>query len=187
MQFLSPLTFNKFFISEFIAADHSSAAIGILEEFGVQRGFIAMKPEALIPDEFTQAGLSFGHQLLGDNPKSPMKIYNYKEYHFFINPNNDLVRKILHLINDTGEIFQFIFNETGLLAFRDKVDGDSKYWFNRNLKTIDKAETTEEEYRKMLGATNKQFKGVHLDWICGYNYKFIDLSNEEYKYELKPA
>jgi hypothetical protein len=153
MQFLAPLIFNKFFISEFIKADHSSAAIGILEEFGIQRGFIAIKPESLIPDKFTRNGINFGHQLLGDNhnTKSTMirftiKIYNYKEYHFFLNPNNDLVRKILHIMNDSGEIFQFIFNETGLLAFRDKIDGDSKYWFNRNLKTIDKAENTEEEY-----------------------------------------
>ena len=86
MQFLAPLIFNKFFISEFIKADHSSAAIGILEEFGIQRGFIAIKPESLIPDKFTRNGINFGHQLLGDNhnTKSTMirftiKIYNYKD------------------------------------------------------------------------------------------------------------
>jgi hypothetical protein len=190
MKFLPPLTFNSFFIKEFIEADNSSAAIGILEEYGKKIGFLAIKPDKLIPGEFTQGGINFGHQLFANDKGNPIlrlsiEIYNYQQYHFFLNPNNDIVKKVLHLIKDTGDMFHFIFNETGLLAFKDKMEGESKYLLASNLKIIDKAKTTNDEFIKMRNSAAEQLEGVHLNWLCGDNKKFIDLSDKKYRYELQ--
>jgi hypothetical protein len=193
VHFLPALTFNSFFISEFAESDHLSAAVGIVEEHGVQKGFMAFKPDRVIPGEFTQKGINFGHQLIGSSLEKvsavrfSVEIYNYKQFHLFMNPNSTLVRKVLHLINDSNEIFHFIFNDRGLLTFKDEIEGNSKYWFNRNLAVIDEADTTEEEYLKVLKAAEKETEGTHLNWICRNNMKYMDLSDEKYRYELKPA
>jgi hypothetical protein len=192
MLFLPQVTLNKFFISELIKAENGSGAIGILETHGEKKGFIAIKPENPIPDSYTQKGINLGQQLLGkSNEKSiirfSVEIYDYTQYHLLLNPNNSLVRKVLKLMDEANDIFYFIFNGSGLLTFRDDLSGLTKEQFNNNLNLINRATTTEDEYHDMLNYFREKIEGIHLNWICGYNNNFIDLSKEEYRYELNPV
>jgi hypothetical protein len=86
--------------------------------------------------------------------------------------------------NDPRDMFYFIFNETGLFAFKDEMEGKSKSLLASNLKIIDKAKTTDDEFIKMRNSAAEYLEGVQLDWLCGDDKKFIDLSDKKYRYKL---
>ena len=63
--FLPKLTVNGQFIRDFIAAESPCFALGLVEERKQQCGFLALRPDEVIPPEISAAGFNFGHALLG--------------------------------------------------------------------------------------------------------------------------
>ena len=63
--FLPKLTMNGQFIRDFIAMESPSFALGLVEERKRQCGFLALRPDEVIPPEISAAGFNFGHALLG--------------------------------------------------------------------------------------------------------------------------
>jgi hypothetical protein len=62
---LPKLTVNGQFINEFISAQAPCFALGLVEERKRQCGFLALRPNEVIPPEVSSAGFRFGHSLLG--------------------------------------------------------------------------------------------------------------------------
>jgi len=63
--FLPRLTMNGQFIRDFIAAESPCFALGLVEERKRQCGFLALRPDEVIPPEIFAVGFNFGHALLG--------------------------------------------------------------------------------------------------------------------------
>ena len=63
--FLPKLTMNGQFIRDFIAAESPCFALGLVEERKQQCGFLALRPDEVIPPEISAVGFNFGHALLG--------------------------------------------------------------------------------------------------------------------------
>ena len=63
--FLPKLTVNGQFIRDFIAAEPPCFALGLVEERKQECGFLALRPDEIIPREISAVGLNFGHALLG--------------------------------------------------------------------------------------------------------------------------
>jgi hypothetical protein len=59
------LTMNGQFIRDFIAAESPCFALGLVEERKRQCGFLALRPDEVIPPEISALGFNFGHALLG--------------------------------------------------------------------------------------------------------------------------
>jgi hypothetical protein len=62
---LPKLTVNEQFINEFISAQAPCFALGLVEERKRQCGFLALRPNEVIPPEVSSVGFRFGHSLLG--------------------------------------------------------------------------------------------------------------------------
>jgi hypothetical protein len=62
---LPRLTVNSRFIDEFLAAEAPCCALGLVEVRKQTYGFLALRPEMVIPEIYTCTGFSFGHSLFG--------------------------------------------------------------------------------------------------------------------------
>jgi hypothetical protein len=60
---LPKLTVNEQFINEFISAQAPCFALGLVEERKRQCGFLALRPNEVIPPEVSSVGFRFGHFL----------------------------------------------------------------------------------------------------------------------------
>ena len=65
-QALPSLTVNRSFIAEFIEAEKPCCALGMVEVEDQQSGFVALRPEPMIPPGATDLGFNFGHTLFGN-------------------------------------------------------------------------------------------------------------------------
>ena len=63
--FLPTLTVNQAFMKEFLSATPPCFALGLMEENKEEVGFLAMRPEEIIPPEITNKGFRLGHSLIG--------------------------------------------------------------------------------------------------------------------------
>ena len=94
--FLPKLTMNGQFIRDFIAADSPCFALGLVEERKRQCGFLALRPDEVIPPEISAVGFNFGHALLGTTEFEVIQFvfyfYGFETYNVLVNPNNHLVR-----------------------------------------------------------------------------------------------
>ena len=103
--FLPKLTMNGQFIRDFIAAESPCFALGLVEERKQQCGFLALRPDEVIPPEISAVGFNFGHALLGTAEfeviQFAFQFYGFETYNVLVNPNNHLVKRVL--ITDGGK------------------------------------------------------------------------------------
>ena len=97
--FLPKLTMNGQFIRDFIAAESPCFALGLVEERKQQCGFLALRPDEVIPPEISAVGFNFGHALLGTAEfeviQFAFQFYGFETYNVLVNPNNHLVKRVL--------------------------------------------------------------------------------------------
>ena len=113
MSFVDPLlprlTVNGAFMEEFLAAPGPCCALGLVE---VQRrtcGFLAIRPDEILPPTVTAAGFRFGHSLQGTSQYTVVhfafEFYGFARYHVLVRPDNPIVRRVLTRMADSGEFF----------------------------------------------------------------------------------
>ncbi len=97
--FLPKLTMNGQFIRDFIAEESPCFALGLVEERKQQCGFLALRPDEVIPPEISAVGFNFGHALLGTAEfeviQFAFQFYGFETYNVLVNPNNHLVKRVL--------------------------------------------------------------------------------------------
>lgn len=90
------LTVNRLFMQEFIEAEPPCFALGLVEERKRQCGFLALRPDEVIPADVTAQGFNFGHSLLGSATFEVVhfafEFSGFKTYNVLLNPNNPLVQ-----------------------------------------------------------------------------------------------
>ena len=189
---LPKLTVNEQFINEFISAQAPCFALGLVEERKRQCGFLALRPNEVIPPEVSSVGFRFGHSLLGtadfEVVHFAFEFYGFETYNVLINPNNPAVQTILTTMVESGDYFFFAINSNGnATAFRSEIGQADLAGLKTNLRRIRISTTTDTQYRKALAMfeKNPQPAGTLLNWVCRDNVEYLDLTKA--RLELTPA
>ena len=189
---LPKLTVNGQFINEFISAQAPCFALGLVEERKRQCGFLALRPNEVIPSEVSSAGFRFGHSLLGtadfEVVHFAFEFYGFETYNVLINPNNPAAQTILTTMVESGDYFFFAINSNGTAtAFRSEIGQADLAGLKTNLRGIRTSTTTDTQYRKALAMfeKNPQPAGTLLNWVCRDNVEYLDLTKD--RFELTPA
>ena len=146
--FLPKLTMNGQFIRDFIAAESPCFALGLVEERKQQCGFLALRPDEVIPPEISAAGFNFGHALLGTAEfeviQFAFQFYGFETYNVLVNPNNHLVKKVLITMVESGDYFFFAMSSNrSLTAFRSEIGQEKLAGLSTNLRQIERSTTTD--------------------------------------------
>ena len=189
---LPKLTVNEQFMNEFISAQAPCFALGLVEERKRQCGFLALRPNEVIPPEVSSAGFRFGHSLLGtadfEVVHFAFEFYGFETYNVLINPNNPAAQTVLTTMVESGDYFFFAINSNGTAtAFRSEIGQADLTGLKTNLRRIRNSTTTDTQYRKVLAMfeKNPQPAGTLLNWVCRDNVEYLDLTKD--RLELTPA
>ena len=192
---LPRLTVNGAFMDEFLAAPGPCGALGLVE---VQRrtcGFLAIRPDAILPPAVTAAGFGFGHALLGTSQYTVVhfafEFYGFARYHLLVRPDHPIVRTVLTRMVDSGEFFFFALDGNGTATtFNADIgrgrDAD-RAGLRRNLPRILRAQATEAQYQDALARfrANPDPPGALLHWVCRDDERSLDLTAD--RLEMTPA
>ena len=177
-----PLTFNEPFLRAFMDSEPPCAALGLVEQAGQTRGFVAARINESLPLLATESGFDFGFELLGNERYQLIHfILTFPElqpYDIILNPNNPLVRKVVEVMRETAQYFFFVFEEGEIRAFHQTMDRQNLEWFNTYGGVVHTATTTPEEYERALRRFRPDDSFLHgrlLDWVCREDTAFLDL------------
>jgi hypothetical protein len=189
---LPRLTVNRQFMSEFIAADTPCFAIGMVEEHKRQCGFLALRPDKVIPPEVSNGGFAFGYSLLGTADFEVIHFafafYGFETYNVLLNPNNPLVQAVLTTMVTSGDYFFFELNSNGsATAFRSEIGETNLVGLKTNLPRIQRSTTTDMQYRKAVSQfeRNPDPAGTLLHWVCRDKVEYLDLTTD--RLDLNPV
>jgi hypothetical protein len=189
---LPRLTANRQFISDFISAEAPCFALGTVEERKRQCGFLALRPDKVIPAQIENAGFRFGHTLFGNASFEVVhfafEFYGFETYNVLVNPNNPLVQAVLTTMVESKDYFFFALSSNGIAtAFRSEIGEDNLAGLKTNLPRIQQSKTTDAQYRKTVSAfmRNPEPPGTLLNWVCRDNVAYLDLSKD--RLEMTPA
>lgn len=181
--FLPKLTVNEPFIREFVSAETPCFALGLVEERKQQCGFLALRPDEIIPHDISGRGFQFGHSLLGNTDFEVMhfafEFYGFKTYNVLINPNNPLVRTVLTTMVESQDYYFFAINPNrSVTAFRLEIGQEDLAGLKSNYPRIHNSTTTDLQYQKALSSfkKNPQSAGPILNWVCRDNVEYLDLT-----------
>jgi hypothetical protein len=159
------------------------------------RGFLAIRPDAILPPTATAAGFRFGHVLLGTLQYTVVQFvfefYGFARYHVLVRPDHPIVRSVLTRMADSGELFFFALdgNGTATTCNADLGRGRDAHGagLQRNLPRILRAAATEAQYRDVLAQFRASPKppGTLLNRVCRDDERSLDLTAE--RLEMTPA
>lgn len=189
---LTPLTVNRSMIQDFLDAPDPCFAMGLVEERKRQCGFLALRPGVQIPPQITQGGFSFGHALLGTSKFDVLHFcfhfYGFGTYNVLVNPNNDIVRRVLDTMIESGDYHFFCISpDKRATAFRTDIGTGEMLSFSDHLVRIRKSRTNERQYWEAV----RQFEqrpeppGMLLQWVCNDNPNYLDLVSD--RLEMSPS
>ena len=121
-------------------------------------GFLAIRPDAILPPTVTAAGFRFGHALLGTSQYTVVhfafEFYDFARYHLLVRPDHPIVRTVLTRMVDSGEFFFFTLDGNGTATTFNADLGRGHHadraGLGRNLPRIRRAATTEAQYPDVL-------------------------------------
>lgn len=188
---LPKLTVNKTFIQAFIHAPTPCFALGFVEERKQQSGFLALRPNELIPRDVMSGGFRFGHSLLGNTHFEVVhfafEFYGFGTYNVLINPNNPVVQAVLETMLQQKDYFFFAIDPNqSVTAFRSDIGDDSLVGFETHYARIMSSTTTAAQYEKALSlfAKNPRPAGTVFTWVCRDSIEALDLAND--RLEMNP-
>jgi len=187
-----PLTFNEPFLRAFMDSEPPCAALGLVEQAGQARGFVAARINESLPVHAAQAGFDFGFEVLGNDRYQLLHFIldfpGLQPYDLLLNPSNPLVRKVVDVMRATSQYFFFVFEEGEIAAFHETMSRQNLDWFDRYGDVVHTATTTPEEYERALRRFRPNDGFLHgrlLDWVCRENMAFLDL--RENRHEVRRA
>ncbi|HOW62822.1 MAG TPA: hypothetical protein PLJ20_09635 [Candidatus Contendobacter sp.] len=170
-------------------------ALGLVE---VQRrtcGFLAIRPDAILPPTVTAAGFRFGHALLGTSQYTVVhfafEFYDFARYHLLVRPDHPIVRTVLTRMVDSGEFFFFALDGNGTATTFNADIGRGRdadmAGLRRNLPRIRRAHATEAQYQDALARfrAKPDPPGTLLHWVCRDDERSLDLTVD--RLEMTPA
>lgn len=180
-----PLTLNGRFLRAFMDAEAPCAALGLVEEAGQTRGFVAARTRERLPAHTAQSGFDLGYELLGNDRYQLMhfvlRFQDLPPYDILLNPNNPVVRKVVDVMRETAQYFFFMVETHGMVAFHQTMDRAGLEWFHRYGSVVHTATTTPQDYERALQrftADERLRHGRLLDWVCRDDTASLDLRED---------
>lgn len=162
-----------------------------MEERKQEFGFLAMRPDKLIPPETTNEGFKFGHSLIGTSDYTVIQFvfefYGFGRYYVLINPNDSAVQTVLSKMIKSGDYFFFAINpDQTVTTFRTIINQGDLAGLKTNFPMIQSAGTTDSQYQKALSvfSKNPEPSGTLMNWVCRDNMDYLDLAMD--RLELNP-
>ena len=188
IKFLPPMAFNHKFIEKFIEESIPCAALGIVETAGMQKGFLAFKPDMEFTASTGQNGFDLGSELLGTSSFATLHfILNFGGEHIydiFFNLNSPVVKRVSRVWEQTGEYFFFAFHEGGFTAFNQTLENE---WYEYNyFGMIEKATNTDSAYENAVDKIIKRKDMLHgkpIHLVFQDDVDLLDLT--EHRFEIK--
>jgi len=188
---LPKLTVNGLLMRDFFSAPSPCFALGLVEERRQPCGFLALRPQEVIPPEISDAGFRFGHSLLGtaefEVVHFAFEFYGFTTYNVLINPNNAVARAVLTMMVETGDYFFFAISPNrSVTAFRSELGQQDLAGLKANLERIQGSTTTAAQYERVLAQfrKNPEPPGQLLAWICCDNIDYLNLAQD--RLDLRP-
>lgn len=189
--FLPRLIINELLIRDLMAAQTPCFALGYVEENGVNRGFIAIRPKKSIPNEITQKGMNFGHSVLGINQDKVLhfafEFYDNETYHGLVPVGNPIAQAVISTMLETQDYFFFAINpDQSVSAFRSEFKTSNLSGLGANQKQFGEGNCPSEQYEKIIETFTKKPEppGIVMNWICRTNWDYLNL--KKYPLELNP-
>lgn len=192
-QALPSLIVNRSFLTDLIQAEKPCCALGMVEVEDELCGFLALRPEPIIPPGVTDLGFNFGHTLYGTSKYEVIhfafEFNGFQTFNVLINPNNAVAQAVLQHMIESGDFFFFAIDEqTGIAtAFRSEIGNDTLQNLTENWERLQHSSTTEDQYHQVMlkFAANPHPPGILLKWVCRDNIESLDLSKD--RMDLTPA
>ena len=192
-QDLPSLIVNRSFMTEFIEAEKPCCGLGMVEVENQQCGFVALRPEPMIPPGVMDLSFNFGHTLYGTSTYEVIhfafEFYGFKTFNILINPNNAITQAVLEQMIESADLFFFAIDEqTGIAtAFRSEIGNDTLLNLTENWERLQHSTTMENQYHQAIlkFTANPHPPGILLKWVCWDNIEYLDLS--ENTMSLTPA
>jgi len=188
---LPTLTVNGRFMREFTTAEAPCFALGMAEEGRRRCGFVALRPNGVIPSEVSSGGFRFGHGMLGNDTIEVIhfafQFYGFKTYNALINPSNPMAQAVITAMVESGDYFFFALDsDESTTAFRSEIGEGNLMTFKNSLARIQRSTTTEAQYAKAVAffARNPEPPGPLLHWVCR-DAEYLNLAED--RLELIPA
>jgi hypothetical protein len=188
---LPTLTVNGTFMREFVSADAPCFALGMVEDRKRQCGFLALRPEKVIPPEVCSGGFRFGHTLLGNARFEVVhfafQFYGFETYNALVNPYNPLARAVLIALVESGDYYFALISDGSATTFRSEIGEGSLAVLKSNLSRIRHSRTTEAQYEKAVASftRNPDPAAPLLRWVCQDDAGYLNLTDD--RLELTPV
>ncbi len=188
--FRAPMTVNRQFMADFVAAEAPCFALGLVEERKRRSGFLALRPDRPIPAQVTDVGFRFGHELIGTTEFEVIhfmfEFYGHALYHALLNPNNPVIREVLAAMVEAQDYVFFTVN-TGASGAATCFRSELGAGFAENIPRIQRSTTTEAQYRRVVESFSRRPEppGVMLNWVCRDNRDYLDLAH--HRLDMSPS
>ena len=183
---------NGQFIRDFIAAESPCFALGLVEERKRQCGFLALRPDEVIPPEISALGFNFGHALLGT---AEFEVIQFVFQFLWVRnvqrtgqseqpPGKEGVDNDV----ESGDYFFFAMSPNeSVTAFRSEIGQEKLAGLSTNLRQIQRSTTTDTQYQRALARFRRHPDppGQLLNWVCRDNVDYLDLTQD--RLEMNPA
>jgi hypothetical protein len=164
---------------------HPCFALGLVEEQRQQCGFLALRPDEVIPPEISAVGFNFGHALLRiaefEVIQFAFQLYGFETYNVLVNPNNHLVKRVLITMVESGDYFFFAMRPNrNVTAFRSEIGQEKLAGLSTNLRQIQGPTTTDAQCQRALARFRRypDPPGQVLNWVCRDNVDSLDLAQD---------
>jgi hypothetical protein len=182
---LATLSVNRQFMSDFLSAATPCFALGMVEEQKRACGFLAIRPNEVIPPEISDAGFLFGHGLIGNADLEVVHFsfhfYGFKTYDVLVNPNNPLVRTVLTtMVENADYLFFALDSQGGATVFRSEFGQADLAGLQNHLPRIKRSATTDAQYQQAVSFFQKNPgpPGVVLEWVCRDRLEYLDVTGD---------
>ena len=153
---LPSLIVNRSFLTDLIQAEKPCCALGMVEVEDELCGFLALRPEPMIPPGVTDLGFNFGHTLFGSSTYEVVhfafEFYGFQTFNVLVNPNNAIAQAVLKQMIESGDYFFFAIDEASgsATAFRSEIGDDTLLSLTENWDRIQHSSTTEDQYHQVM-------------------------------------
>ncbi|SDQ37038.1 hypothetical protein [Pseudovibrio sp. Tun.PSC04-5.I4] len=182
---LPSLVLNRSFIGDFTKAPAPCFALGFVEVEGRRTGFLAMRPDRVIPPAALADGIGFGHRLseIQDHTlcQFVFNIYGFGQYSTLVNPANLMVRHVLEVMLERKDYFFLIVSsDNSVSVFRSNLGEIDLAGLRENLPVMKSATTSELAYERGVRAflRSPEPPSVHLNWVCRDNPEYVNVNED---------
>jgi len=188
---LATLIMNQYFVRDLMASEAPCFGAGYVKENDLLSGFLAMRPDEVIPPECMQRGFSFGHSVKDFNGEQLLhfafRFYGFKTFHTLIPMQNPIVLSVIDKMIETQDYFFFAIDPAQTVtAFRSQMEVNDLASLKTNRIKFEGTECRPEIYEKAVEIYRSEMgeDEEYMEWVCRSNWDYLDI--EKYPLDLTP-